>query len=99
MKLRALCALNAVNGPSAAVGCEVLGPLRMPVAALINRFTAREKFFDQIVERRYHLIAAWNGQRAARTKIILHINHNQCTFLFIRHQTNIPFSSEWPLQD
>jgi hypothetical protein len=45
----------------------------MPVATLKHRFTAFDKFLDQLVQRRNYLVAVSDGECATRAKIILDV--------------------------
>src|SRR5205085_2080002 len=88
VELRAARVLHAVDGPRAAVVSEVFRLGGMPVAALVDRLAAFEKLFDESVERRDHLVAALDGERAAGAEVVLHVNDYERATLpsFFLHQ-------------
>jgi hypothetical protein len=85
MELGALCVLHAVHRPCATVFGEVFRLRWVPVTTLEYRIAALEKFFDQLVERRYDFTAVWHRQRATGTKIVLHINDDQRPLFLVWH--------------
>ena len=87
VKLRAARVLYAVRRPRPAVLGEMFCFGGMPVAAFDDKVVLREKFFDQTVERSDHFVATRDGQRAFRTEIVLHVNHDERAFFFVRHDT------------
>ena len=63
----------------------MFGLWRMPIARFEHRLASIEKLSHQVVERRNDFISIRDGQRAAGTKVVLHVNHNQCFLCFTCH--------------
>ena len=86
MKLSALCVLNAVNWPGAAVLREVFGLGWMPlVTALKHWLAALEEFGDQFIERAQSLRLRGQLPRLRQDK-----NH------FVHQQQSVPASFRLP---
>ena len=74
MKSGALGVLYAVNGPCAAELSEMFRGSRMPVTTLVNRISALEKLVNEFVQGRDDFVTLRHSERAARAKIILHVD-------------------------
>src|SRR5579864_4654213 len=74
MKRGAGCALHAMRRPWPASRLETNVPFRMPVPRRIDRNALPLRLFKPFVQNRHNLAAFGDGQRAARTKVILYID-------------------------
>src|SRR5574337_15311 len=77
MKFGALRSLHTVGRPEPAVGLEVAGNGRVPVARGVDGRFRLGKAPDVAVENRHHPVAFRNRQGAAGAEIVLHVHDNE----------------------
>jgi hypothetical protein len=65
-----------MNGPGSSIGCKVFGRWWVPVTTLEHRFSAFEKFGNQVVQRLNDFVAMSHRKRTTRTKIILYVDYD-----------------------
>src|SRR5665213_2110570 len=77
MKTRAVAVLNAMRWPYPTSLFEADMVSRVPIARRVYRHIRSNGGVDPSVENGNHLVATVDGQRAARTEVLLHIDYDQ----------------------
>src|SRR5690606_7537639 len=69
---------DAVGWPGATAGLEMTGLGRVPVAGCQDGQTPAREAGDVVVQYGYDGVAVRYGERAARTEVVLHVDHEEC---------------------